>query len=350
MEMSSLDLKFLLEEIKILIGGKIQKIYQKKKEIRIQVFKSGLGTKELYFDPKKVFITQYKRVGQTDSFGMFLRKKLHGQRIKDIRQFDFDRIIEIETEKNILILEMFSKGNIIFCDKEYMIVKPLEIQRWKDREVRPNVKYEYPPSSYDPFKLSKDEIKKLFGRSGVSLVVFLARNMGLSGKYAGEIVKRSENNVDKIKTTLEKIKFKPHLIIDDKKNKDFSVIDLEIYKDNEKKYGNISEILDEFFSEIQKKEVEGETEVRKEKEKFKYIIKKQEDSIKKWEIIGKKSREKAELLRTNYILVEKILEWIREKHKVQKWEDVKRELKKTKFSKHVKEIKEKEGKIILKLV
>ena len=103
-EMSSLDLMFLKNELKNLVGGRIQKAYQKDKEIRLEIFLPGKGTFELYFAPGRLFISEYKRVaGEAESFAMNLRKNISGQKIADVRQPGFERIIELETESNILI-------------------------------------------------------------------------------------------------------------------------------------------------------------------------------------------------------------------------------------------------------
>ncbi|MCD6477113.1 MAG: NFACT family protein, partial [Candidatus Aenigmarchaeota archaeon] len=114
-EISALDLMFLMNDLKEIINARIDKVFQNKKQIRIELFVPKKGTKELFFEPNKLFITKYKRKApeKIEMFAQYARKHLKGQKIKNIKQIDFERIIEIETDKNIIIFELFSKGNII---------------------------------------------------------------------------------------------------------------------------------------------------------------------------------------------------------------------------------------------
>ena len=52
-ELSSLDLTFLVNELKFLNGGRIQKTYQDGKIVRIEIFVSGKGTFELFYEPNR---------------------------------------------------------------------------------------------------------------------------------------------------------------------------------------------------------------------------------------------------------------------------------------------------------
>ena len=64
-----------------------------------------------------------------------------------------------------VVVELFSKGNIILCDEDMNIISPLEIQKWKARTIRPKEDYKFPEARVDPFKLSEKEFSDIIGKS-----------------------------------------------------------------------------------------------------------------------------------------------------------------------------------------
>jgi len=123
-EISSLDLRFLVRELKEnLSNGFFRKIYQYKAthgkrtthQFLFEVFIPGKGEVWLYVDRSKMFLTTYKKPSPMEppSFCLFLRKHLNNKKIVEIRQHEFDRIVELRTGENILIFELFSDGNVI---------------------------------------------------------------------------------------------------------------------------------------------------------------------------------------------------------------------------------------------
>ncbi|MFQ6010010.1 MAG: NFACT family protein [Candidatus Aenigmatarchaeota archaeon] len=369
-ELSSLDLMFLKNELKNLIGGRIQKAYQKDKEIRLEIFLSGKGTFELYFAPGKLFISEYKRVaGEAESFAMNLRKNISGQIITDVRQPGFERIIELETENNILIFELFSKGNVILCQKDYMIIMPLEVQLWRDRQITPRKKYNYPPAVANPFILSPQEFASLISSSRKPIVKFLAVDLSFSGLYAEELCLRAGIEKTKISNTLtaEEKKalfsslhsivkeFNPQIVFEDKKPIDIVPIKMRLYKGKEaRSFASFTTALDEYFThreavgiELEKKEEMGEEMKRLER-----IVDEQKQAIKKWRKIEKESRKKAEAIYNNYGLVENIIAGIKKaRDSGLSWEEIKERLEKetTPEASAIKEIREKEGIVVLNL-
>ena len=168
---SSLDLKFLKKELlKHLAGGIFKKVYQYHGidgyQFIFEIYSPESKEEKnllLYADKSKVYLTKTKQDAPTEppSFCMFLRKNLSGQKIRDIRQYKFDRILEIHTDNNIIILEFFSKGNVILCDSFQNIIMPLDPQSWKDRQIKSKLPYKYPPTTADPFELDLDELRNL---------------------------------------------------------------------------------------------------------------------------------------------------------------------------------------------
>lgn len=364
---TSLDLKYLIKELKnVFIGGIFRKIYQWDDNFIFVIYVPKRGEISLYFDPEKIFLTSYKKKAMLEpqSFCMFLRKHLMGKVIIDIRQHEFDRIIEIETKGNILILEMIRPGNIILCDTFYNIIMPLKIKRFKDRAIVPKVVYRYPPKKINPFQMDFDEIYKCFSFSDKKLIVFLSVDLGFGSVYAKEICLRSGIKEDLTTSSMEKDEvlklYETVLSLENMKikpvcygEKFVSPFPLRIFEtETKREFITFSDALDYFFSKRLVKEEEEKIEkgIEKEKERIERIIKKQEEAEKKWEITKNEARSIADIIYKNYSIVDNIINGIQRALSTgMSWEEIKKRLdeEKTPEAEVIKEIKETEGIVII---
>ncbi len=370
-EVTALDLRFLVKELReSLSGGMFRKIYQyggRNKQFLFEIFVPGKGGVWLYTDSQKMFITRRKKATPQEppSFCMFLRKHLMGKKIKDIRQHDFDRIVEVSAGESILIFEMFSQGNVVLCDTGYNVIMPMQVQRWRDREIRPKSPYKYPPRVTDPFGLDLDSLKRALAGAGKKTAAYLATNLGLGSVYASEACARagigggvmsddlSLNQVLKLHQAIEVMGSEsPDPVAYDGVVSPFPLL---IYRDREgRSFGSFSDALDEFFSsqEIESVKQEVRREAEAEKEKVERIVQRQEEAIDKWKDIEGDSREHAELIYRNYSTVEGVIEGIRKaRDSGISWEEIKQRIKgeETAEAESIKEIREDEGMVILEL-
>lgn len=369
-EIYSLDLRFLAGELKAsLVSGVIRKIYQYgagEKQFLFEVFVSGKGELWLYADKSKIFLTEYKGLAppQPPNFCMFLRKHLIGQRIKDIRQHDFDRVLEIHTDDSILIFELFSDGNVILCDSSYKIIMPLEIQNWKDRQIRPKLPYAYPPKTANPFKLDFGDFYKALNKSDKKVIVFLATQCGFGQAYAKEICVRAgiDENATANTINLETTKKIHNIILSIDRLKGPAVYDdfvspfpLEIYKSKKSKgFSAFYSALDEFFSTgiIEEARKEEEKRVKEMVEKAQRIEAQQKKAGEKWQATAVQSKQKANIIYQHYSLVEGILTGIQKARRSNiPWEIIKERIKSedSPEANAIKEIKEHEGVVIVRL-
>jgi predicted ribosome quality control (RQC) complex YloA/Tae2 family protein len=370
-ELSSLDLKLLANELRALVGGIIQKAWQEGKQLRFEIFLPSKGTFELLFEPGAIFITEYRRQAPEfpENFAMSLRKHLSGQHIIDIRQPGFERILEIRTENTVLILEMFSKGNAIICDREMNIIAPMEVQIWRSRKIAPRVKYVYPPQVADPYALLPEQFRALLQSTDKNIVRFLAADLSFSGLYAEEICARA--NVDKnrpckaVSTDEAKHIFEafhdllsnpqPCIVFDGEVAVDAVPIKMKLYEGKRcEPFSNFTSALDEYFTHKENVAVEiGKKAVfQAESGKVERIMAEQKLAVSNWKKKEKASRKKAEAIYNNFQAVEKIIAGLNKaKESGMSWDEIKKKAKaeKTAEAKAIKEIREKECKVVVKL-
>jgi len=370
-EMASLDVRFLVKELRsLLTGGVFRKIYQygksKSRQFLIEVFVPGKGSFWLYIDSNKMFLTRFKKAvpEEPPMFCMFLRKHLMGKRIKEIRQHEFDRIIEIHTDDHILIVEMFGSGNLILCDTTLMIIMPLEVQRWKTREIRPKTVYKYPPRATNPFRVDFDDFRKELSYSERNLVAYLATNLGFGPEYAEEVCTRAgvdgrmvTKEIDsadalKVHKAIESLgSEKPEPTLYDGFVSPFPMVML---KEKGKPAENLSSAFDEFFSkqEIEVKKDEATKEAKGEVGKAERIVKQQEEGMEKWKRIESESKETADIIYTNYSTVQAALEGLRRAREMGlEWKEIKERISSedTPEAGAIKEIREGDGIIVMEL-
>ncbi|MFH2027513.1 MAG: NFACT family protein [Nanoarchaeota archaeon] len=360
-DITSLDLFFLLKELQILSGAKLDKVFQKGKDFLFQLHVPSIGKKYLrVLLPGILYLTETKDIGEvTDNFALALRKHVSNSRIKNIVQKEFERIVEIELENNKKIyIELFSPGNIILCDLDEKIIMAVTYKGFGSRIIRPSVLYSYPKKDYDFLQINESELRKLLESSEKSSVVItLATDLGLGGSYAEEICCRS--NIDGKKTSLEDKEIKRlHDVIQEIKKtipngffyKTDNSIEITPFKLSSSKMKFVEE--ESFNSTIEKNinllciSKPTENKHLKEKEKLESIIKNQELRIEGLLKSADESQKKGELIYLNYELIGHLIkELLKAKEKIP-FKDIKEKLK---GHKYVKDINEKEKKIILEI-
>jgi predicted ribosome quality control (RQC) complex YloA/Tae2 family protein len=121
-------------------------------------------------------------------FPMLLRKHLDGGRVLSIDQQGLQRVFSLTVGKKAgsyrLVVELFDEGNIILCDADGRIVKPLWHHRFRDREVVPGAPYTL--QGKDCSGLSPESFATLLHDPDREIVKALAVECMLGGRYAEE--------------------------------------------------------------------------------------------------------------------------------------------------------------------
>lgn len=185
MELTSLDLSILMDELSELEGGFVQKVYQRKDELTLEIYVPGEDKKRLIIGPNYAFLSKYKRDNPKRPPGFCMELRKHLGRVDSIEQRGFDRILEIESGDKTFIAEIFGKGNFILLDRE-KIIGALRQEEWADRSIQVGEEYVYPEPAQDP-----RELDDIFAVMDGELVRTLAADLSLGGTYAEEICARA---------------------------------------------------------------------------------------------------------------------------------------------------------------
>ncbi len=305
MQMSNIDVYLFAKEIDYLKDSRLQKIYQIARDLfRFDFYVKSQGTKMMLVELGKNFrISKYKfpTPQKPSEYCMYLRKKIQNSTLENIEQVNFDRILKFtfRSEKVFcIILELFSKGNLIVTDENQKILKPLKTEHWKDRIVKRGEIYIPPPQrGHNPFKISIDQFRESLTKKDV--VRSLVFDFNLGSTLAEEICIRSKieksRPSDKLtqenysilynnmKNILDNLEGKYYLYYKDGEPSVFSPVELESYQDLEKKvFSNFNEVLDEYYSTERKEKLEEKSTDRYEKERkrIEKIITQQTEGIK----------------------------------------------------------------------
>lgn len=323
--LSALELKYIVQELQDLIGAKVVKVFQPhKKEFYLQLHSSQVGKKLVrILVPNFIYLTEYRPQSplRMPGFCQLLRKRLGQARVREITQPKMERIVEFvfETKEGNyrLITELFTKGNMVLC-KDDQIVSALEIQKFRDREIKSKQAYEYPKQTVDLTDFKFEDMQQLLQTNTKTIVTFLATDLGLGGLYAEELCARSQLN--KNSTTLAKkeierlyknitlllqAKPKANIVYLGNEVVDILPFELESYEKNKKEFlSSYSEALSRALTATLKQE----PVIDRQREKHKTILKLQSDRIKEMEKAIAENQRKGELIYEHYQEIKGLLD------------------------------------------
>ena len=202
--LSSVDLAALTSEFQILERSKLQQIYHPSKtEFCLHFHIPGKGKQYLRIIAGKIInFTQTKRSSLKPSgLCMLLRKHIAGAIVEKVWQKDSERILIFDLlvrssggeKKFHLVVELFSKGNVILCDDKWQI---LALQSWQLRRsgaVKMKQEYTFPDSRFDWKQCNEKEfVDAVLQSDKRNLATALATDISLGGVFAEEIGLRSE--------------------------------------------------------------------------------------------------------------------------------------------------------------
>jgi len=345
--LASIELAAIINELQLLVNGKVSQIYHQDKEFIFQLHVSEKGKQYLRIVPGKFLCLTSKKEEMAlkpSGFCMQLRKHLNNAIIRNVEQKEAERIVVLELEKEVkscLIIELFSKGNVILTDENYQIIGVLEQQVWKERTVKVNEKYVFPPAPVNWKTLTEKELEAILKRSEKkNISTCLATEVGLGGVYAEEVSKLAgidkaiapkEAEAKMASAIIKSIKIILKLIEEpsghfyEEEITPFPLAGLEEKRET-KSYNEAINTLNPFvvispyekkIKTIEKRIIEQEKAIKEQEEKIELNTK------------------KGELVYEKYQPLSKLLEIVKELRKDKEWSEVAQELKKEKRIKSV---------------
>ena len=270
----------MVEELKLLEQGRINKIYQSSKYDYIFTIRANYQNYNLLIssnpEASRIQITKksYENMQTPPMFCMLLRKHLDGGIIKSINQYKTDRVITISIDSvnelgfmstKYLIVEVMGRhSNIILTDNDFKIIDSIKrISPFENinRTIIPTSIYQYPSDN----KLNTLELDS-YNKSNLS-------------NYQG-LSKLVINHLNNSNSSLESIinSYNPCIIESNKKI--FYFTDLSYYIGNRIHFKTLSDLLDYFYyDECLKERIKQQTSningfIKKEIEKYENKINK----------------------------------------------------------------------------
>ena len=370
-DISSIELKHIVNEMQFLIGSRLDRIVQKEREVSIQFYATGKGNFTIRIVPGKyLYLTKQKASGgEQHNFVMRLRKRLPIATLKGINQIGSERIVELELENKEgryrIYAELFGRGNVILCDDKGKVLAVLDRQLIEDQQKEgKELSYTPPRKGLNIFEIDEKDFEKLKDSSQSSLVKALAIDLNIGGVYSEELclsTKISKSTVPgrladkeismlfKSFDELRKRTASPRIVY--KGNEVFNAMpfEMELYKDlKSKDYGTFNEAIDGFLSSYKAEERLEEIKEIKNKNMIKTqkIIDEQGKALEEAKREVEENSKKGEMIYENYALVKEVLDELNKAKKRYSWAEIKEKLK---GHKTIKSINEKDKKVVIEI-
>ena len=311
--LSGLDIRALVIELSRAISGShLDNIYQLDgKKFLLKLRKPGMTYKLLVELGRRAHLTvQDIRVPRTPTpFCMGLRKDIRGGRVRDVRQYKLDRIVELVVEAGgscyRLVFELFGEGNLVLVGPDGKVKRVLKPKVMRDRKLLVGEDFRYPPQPEVELERPGElDLFVLRSFGSTEVVRALARATGLSGTYAEEVLLRAgipkgrscssltEEELRKISEALSSLvrpvlegRIEPLIVADGDEWVDVVPLRLLRYSGlREIRFQSMNEAVDAYFSRLEARETRekvGES-LREELGKLEKMLEVQEEALEKF--------------------------------------------------------------------
>lgn len=279
MALDGIALRALSKELNYkLCGGKLQKVYQPEKDELVFHIHANQTNYKLFIaasssNPRLHLIDDsLENPKAPHAFCMLLRKHIQGGKIYDIKQIEFERIIEIHFEnldelgfsvnKKLVIEIMGRHSNAILVDlatnKILDSMKRISLDTSRVRQLLPGIEYTYPPAQNKTsiYEISQDILIENLNRSTNFSKTLVDTIQGIGPMFANALCYNITNPTDLV-SKIEWLKEKIHkndfsalaYINHTGSCEDFYVFEMENLKKvcTEKQFSSISEAINFHF-------------------------------------------------------------------------------------------------------
>jgi predicted ribosome quality control (RQC) complex YloA/Tae2 family protein len=353
-ELTSVDIAALVGELGQYRGAKVDKVYLYPEDdlLRFRMRDFDRGRVELLIEvgeDKRAHVADPDNVPEAPerppNFAMMLRNRLSGADLASVEQFEFDRILVLEFERDDantkVVAELFGDGNVAVLDENDDVVDCLDTVRLKSRTVVPGSHYEFPSARFNPLTVDYDTFSSRMAQSDSDVVRTLATQLNFGGLFGEELCSRAEvpynqdidettesefealyREIDTLATRLSEGDLDARVYYegedDDRVRVDVTPFPLEEYEGRDSEaFESFNAALDDYFTHAEADHSEREEpsggggrnrpDFESEIEKQQRIIQQQQAAIEDFEADAEAEREKAELLYANYDRVDEVL-------------------------------------------
>jgi predicted ribosome quality control (RQC) complex YloA/Tae2 family protein len=347
-ELASLDIYYLVKEFQELVGSRVETIYHPG-DLLFKLHSQKFGKVILRISKNCIFFSGFKedQPQNPTSFCMVLRKHLLNAKLSAISQEGSERIVKLVFEKEVkyfVYAELFGKGDIVLADSNSLIIASFFSE--KGAVYSPKMR----KCSF--FVMKESEFKNLVKGANESIVKVLATVVGLGGVYSELLLEGMDKAVNAQEISLKDIDLlyrRMHGLLGRKIEPSFFNGRIMPFLCGER--AGFASFNDAVACSAVKALEEGENNrILKpfllKKAKIEKIIFDQAGAIKRLENEVLDNTKKGEAVYNNYELVKDILEQLKKAKEKMSWKEIKEKLKGHKI---VKEVNEKEGKLVIEL-
>lgn len=311
-QFSSLDLYKMVQELHVLAGARIDKVYAENEYLLWQVYTGSVRTNLKIIIPGMMYLTDHKpRFAPAKGFAMFLRRRLQKARIQSVEQLGFDRIVKmvITTPDDTyhVYIELFGAGNFIICDDQDVTISALRGVTFADRTIKRGEPYTPELTQKNIPDIPQEEFDALFGKDEAAKT--LASEVGLGGEYASLLCAIADVDPKAKSPDTQKLWKTLQTLISQKASctKDNQAFPFHIEGGEEKESFSqaIASVRDGLY-EAAKRE-EKVKKVSKVQGKWESIMKAQEKQVKKLQKSREDNQEKGELIYKHYVELSELL-------------------------------------------
>jgi predicted ribosome quality control (RQC) complex YloA/Tae2 family protein len=212
MELSSIELRYLVNEIRIRLISSSSGYYVSsinaitKSSLLIRLHHPIHEDVMLVLSTRGIWITRrrFKPVEENNNLESITQKELERAKLESIEQAGSERIVSLKFRRldgkvRIVVGEFFGNGNLIICDENMQIIAILNPIEVRHRTLSIGLRYAYPPAKgVDVFKITLDQMLSLRNEAkNLDMLRWIGRNIPMPKKFVEEVTKRAGIQVAK---------------------------------------------------------------------------------------------------------------------------------------------------------
>ena len=363
-QMSNIDIFAVIKDLQGLIGYRVDNLYL---DISDRFFLFKLKGKGIYRNPflliepgLRIHITEFKHtVPERPSDKMLaLRSHLKGTILENIKQVDFDRVVELELSgkhQYRVYIELFgNRPNFVVVGDENKVLYASWYKKMRHRDILPGKEFQLPPSrGKSILEMSTTDIEKIIildENQDEQIVKVLARNFGGGGALMEELLARAVipkkkicsglkiNDIEKFTSVIKEITLEleelvPNVSLDSQETPiSFQPIMFKSNPQKVRKFETFSSALDFFYSFDSPVLSPGLSRFQQKKTQFEKVMKAQEETLKKYEIQQKQYKEIGDKIYLQFDIISELLSTILNARKKNvNWDEIEQKMNQAKL-------------------